>query len=94
MSKKSSYKKFRYSSGKKANVMKAPVTEQTAGVGGMPAGSNSPSTAVKAAGTSGRQAGAQYAPDQFKYVGMELKVAGAIAGIILVIIIVLYFILH
>ncbi len=86
MSKKSNHKKFKYSSSKKANTLQTPTAGQAV--------SKPLAASVKTAVSSGKQAGAQYLPDQFKYVGTELKMSGALAAVILIVIVVLSFIIH
>ena len=61
---------------------------------GTPVASKLQSVPVKSSPSASRAATAQYTPDQFKYVGTELKVAGTLSAVILVVIIALYFILR
>ncbi|MCX6003004.1 MAG: hypothetical protein NTX46_00950 [Chloroflexi bacterium] len=93
---KSKHKKFRQSSGKKANVLQTSMTTTAAqpATAGALSVSKPFSASAKTAPPAGKQSGAQYTADQFKYVGTELKVAGILSGIILTIIIILYFVLH
>ncbi|MDD5287915.1 MAG: hypothetical protein PHY28_02225 [Dehalococcoidales bacterium] len=93
---KSKHKKIRYSSSNQARVAKTPAaTAATMPAGGSASGINKPSPApVKPFSSASRAATAQYAPDQFKDVGTELRVAGILSAVILIIIIALYFILR
>jgi hypothetical protein len=91
---KSKRKKLRYSSSNQIRAGQTATTTTPLTGAGTPITSKPQSVPFKATASASRAATAQYTPDQFKYVGTELKVAGAISAIILVIIIALYFILH
>jgi len=49
---------------------------------------------IKPSLATAKAAVAQYTADQFKYVGTELRVAGTLSAVLLVLIIALYFILR
>ena len=93
---KSKRKKLRYSSSNQSRTVQTPAatTNQPPTRTGTPIASKPSTTPLKSSQSVSRAATAQYTPDQFKYVGTELKVAGTLSVIILVVIIALYFILH
>ncbi len=92
---KSKRKKLRYSSSNQSRTVQTPTANTSPPTrAGTPIASKPQSVPVKSSPSVPRAATAQYTPDQFKYVGTELKVAGTLCAIILVIIIALYFILH
>ncbi len=92
---KSKRKKIRYSSSNQSRAVQTPAATTTPPTrAGTPIASKPLSVPVKSSPSASRAATAQYTPDQFKYVGTELKVAGTLSAIILVVIIALYFILH
>ena len=91
---KSKRKKMRFSSSNPNKVTQKPsVTAATLSTGARVV--NKPSSVpVKSSPSASRAAVAQYAPDQFKYVGTELRIAGILSLIILAIIVALYFVLR
>ena len=90
---KSKHKKQRLSSGNQSRMVQTRAATVTPASNVTPMASKPLPTPVKSSAPS-RAAAAQYDPDQFKYVGTELKVAGTLSAIILVVIIALYFVLH
>jgi hypothetical protein len=93
---KSKRKKLRYSSSNQSRTVQTPAATTTTPPtrAGNPIASKPQSVPVKSSPSASRAATAQYTPDQFKYVSTELKVAGTLSAIILVVIVALYFILH
>ncbi len=91
---KSKHKKYRYSSSNSQKSVQA--TASTAGTSqtrtGTPVDSKPQSASVKSASSATRVAPAQYTPDQFNYVSTELKVAGTLSAVLLVVIVALYFV--
>jgi hypothetical protein len=92
---KSKHKKFRYSASNQNKAAQTPVATTTPQTGaGTSVASKPQPTPSKLSPSTSKAAIAHYTPDQFKYVGTELKVAGTLSVIILVVIIALYFVLH
>ena len=92
MPNKSKRKKFKYSSSGNPNKVAQKPTVTT--VTSSPVVSRPSAPPMKSSPSSPRAAAAQYAPDQFKYVGTELRFAGILSAIILIIIVALYFVLR
>jgi hypothetical protein len=91
---KSKHKKFKqYPNKRPGDAQASPSTTAPPTISSSLAPSKPLAPPSKSSGT-GKQAGAQYTLEQFKYVGTELKVAGSLAAVLLIIIIVLYFVLH
>ncbi len=93
---KSKHKKFKNSQGRQIRTGQTPAAtpNKPPTVAGTSLASKPQFTSGRSSPSAARATAAQFAPDHFKYVGTELRIAGILSGVILVIIIALYFILQ